>query len=117
MTMLITTTLAIGTFVTPAPEANFQASFQQALQELSAPVLMLEDAVTDGRVNGIAEEDSSFVVIDEAGKSYTFTWDDNTEWVLDGEKVTRKEALVDGRNASVKHDDNKLAKRVSVTAK
>lgn len=115
MSLLMTTTFVLGTFASPAPEADFQVRFQQAVRDLGAPVLALEDKVVDGRVNGIAEEESQFVVIDEAGKSYTFTWNDNTEWLLNGEKVTRKEALADGRNVSVKSENGQLAARVSVT--
>lgn len=115
MSLLMTTTLLLGTFATPAPEADFQARFQQAVRDLGAPVFVLDDKVVDGRVNGIAEEESQFVVIDDAGKSHTFTWNEKTEWLLNGEKVTRKEALADGRNVSVKHEDGQLAARVSVT--
>lgn len=115
MSLLMTTTLVLGTFASPAPEADFQARFQQAVRDLGSPVLVLEDTVVEDRVNGIAEEESSFVVIDDAGKSHSFTWNDKTEWMLNGEKVTRKEALADGRNVSVKHDDTKVAARVSVT--
>lgn len=117
MSMLMTTTLVLGTVAAPVPEADFQARFQQALCELRPPVYVVDDSLVEGRINGIAEEESRFVVIDDAGRSHTFSWNDKTEWLLNGEKVSRKEALADGRAASVKHDDSKVAARVSVTTK
>jgi len=117
MSMLLTASLILGSFSSPVPEAEFQSRAGALVAGLATPYVAVEDLNTDGRINAFDEESKSLTVVDEAGQTHAFTWDDSTAWMLNGEKVTRKEALVAGRDAQVKHDADGLAKVVSVTTK
>lgn len=117
MSMLMTASLIVGSFASPMPEAEFEGRMSAAFAELATPIVAIEEMVTSGKIHAFEEESKSLTVVDDAGESHAFTWDDSTAWLLNGEKVTRKEVLVSGRDAEVKHDADGLAKVVSVTTK
>jgi hypothetical protein len=117
MSMLMTASLILGTCTTALPEAQFGPQLRAAMSELSAPVAALEDITTEGRINAFDDESKSLTLIDENAETHAFTWDDNTVWMLNGEKSTRKEVLIAGRDAQVKHNSDGLAAIVSVTTK
>lgn len=117
MSMLMTASLIVGSFASPLPEAEFEGRMSAALAELAMPIAVVEEITTEGVINAFDEESKSVTVVDEAGQTHAFTWDDSTAWLLNGEQVTRKEALVAGREAQVKHDADGFAKVVGVTTK
>lgn len=117
MSMLLTTSLILGTFAAPVPEAQFESQFRSAMADLAAPLVVLEEETTDGQISAFDEESKSVTIVDADGGTHAFSWDDSTQWMLNGEKATRQEVLVSGRDAQVKHNAEGLAAKVSVTTK
>lgn len=117
MSMLMTTTLILSNAVAPASEGAFHARLAEEVSALSAPYSVAEDTTTKGRIAAISDEESNFSIRDEDGVLHSFTWNEKTKWTLDEKEVTRKEALVSGRDASIKHDDHGLASIVAVSTK
>lgn len=113
------TTLSIGlTAVTPmgpapATPETLMARMRDMVHADSVQV-MNEEARFSGVIRRIDEEGKTVTLDNADGEIVTVSYDDDTQFTLNGEASTREQALEVGRDATVVHTD-KRATRIDVT--
>ncbi|MBX3322329.1 MAG: hypothetical protein KF757_05010 [Phycisphaeraceae bacterium] len=109
MSMLITSSLILGTWASPVTEEQFAAQLSVEMSALAAPIVMLDDVKAKGRVSAFDIEKRTVSIRDELGVSRSMTWDDATTWALDGKRSTPKDVLVNDRQVEIKYNGEGVA--------
>lgn len=114
-TLLTTMCAAASLSATPALAGVTPESFVSTFQHVVAAEAM-EAETASGAIASIAVDKASFVLDTRDEKLLTVRVNEDTVYMLDGEKVDRDEALKIGRNATITHEVG-LASRIEVSSK